>query len=249
MPYLRHVRAVFAQHQSLHDVPANVYFGRELRMPQQKLPALAAAPLASAAAKKSGKEAKEEGKGLIREEWLVGVDFDDDDRTIAEQEEAADAEADHQEQDDVLVVQRVQFVADQGGSPDPAHAKSEGAQLLLAESHNARPDDRLRAAHKAALLPPSCEPEDEKDRALQNFNDLCCARLSRLITVLNHERNMAKWNAHELTQDPTLALFKVRLWLISFFSLSFCLTLCRWDVFFSSLLVVCVYVRVCAGRP
>jgi hypothetical protein len=164
-------------------------------MPPQQVPTVVDASIAGGVV--DAKESKQDGKSaLVRNEWIVGIDFEDEERELAAAEDAEAVEDEEQEQDDELLLQRVAFVAD-------------GAKLLLEESAAAREDVRLKAAAKTALRAPSREPEDDQEPAILNFNDVNSARLVRFVTVLNNERNMAKWNAHELTQDPTLALFKV----------------------------------------
>jgi hypothetical protein len=197
------------QHQTLRDVPANVYLGRELRMPPQKVPALAAS---SSSQQQQQQQQLGEHKaggavakgGLVMAEWFNGVELDDSERKLAEQEAGDEADAEAESVEDELVVQRVQAVADYGR--EAASAGSEGAQLLDAESKNSR-DNSLARAHETALLATDSDAEDSA--AASSFNDVSSARLVRFLLVLNNERNMAKWNAHELTLDPTLSLFKV----------------------------------------
>jgi hypothetical protein len=175
-------------------------------MPPQQVPTVVDASIAGGVV--DAKESKQDGKSaLVRNEWIVGIDFEDEERELAAAEDAEAVEDEEQEQDDELLLQRVAFVAD--NNADAAAADTDGAKLLLEESAAAREDVRLKAAAKTALRAPSREPEDDQEPAILNFNDVNSARLVRFVTVLNNERNMAKWNAHELTQDPTLALFKV----------------------------------------
>ncbi len=184
---------------TIKTVPSDLYYGRMMRMPPQKLPALVSKP---------AKEAKEsKGALLVREEWLPGVDFEPAEEALAEKEAAAEQDEDDEDQSLVQVAQRVESVADFKG--DAEAAGSEGAKLLEEESEHQREDKRLVSAQQTAMIPADSVPLEENP-SIQGWNDVCAARLTRMLVALNHERNMAKWNARELTQDPTLSFFKVR---------------------------------------